>query len=366
MLVFKKENFVDFLLFFYFTIGSTVLIPYIDIVIGLTLSLYVVLKGQSIYLKYIIIAFLFLLYSSIFYNVLFIDIISRLSKILSLYIVFVTIGSSYVCRSVDNVVKCIFLFYKILGVVIIVDAVFFFILGYGIWPPQEYFGMRFSGPFFDANFLSLFYGILFLYTFRNKCFVKMDAIVSLTVVLLSLSWSAIFFIGVSYFLHRALTKQMALNQIIVFLIYISSFFLIISNMELLRECFIDICSYVFDVDTKLLNIKFASLEGRFESQSIVFSFGLIDLLWGHGPLSILDFMPRDTHNSYLGYAFEMGFINLFFLLGLFFFSKKVVNNYFILRSSLFFILMGLVLNVHYTIAYPLIFLLSYKQVFLYK
>lgn len=57
----------------------------------------------------------------------------------------------------------------------------------------------------------------------------------------------------------------------------------------------------------------------------------------------------------------MGLLNLCLLLGVVNFMGDSKSAKYLLRSSLFFFLMGLLLNVHYTVAYQLIFFLSYTR-----
>lgn len=279
-----------------------------------------------------------------------------------MYTAFFAIHKYFRLAKDTKIISRLFYFYTILAIVIIADSVLFLFTGIAMWLPESYLGLRFSGPFFDSNFLALFYGVLFLFTFNNVNYPKYYSILYLSVICLALSWSAIIFCCISYCAYKIFTKSPGVNQCIIIVGYILLLLLIANHIDFIQESFLKICSWIFNIEDKLLLIKFRSLEWRFESQLVFFNANNIHtLLWGHGPHTILKYMEIDTHNSFIGYAFEMGLLNLCLLLGVVNFMGDSKSAKYLLRSSLFFFLMGLLLNVHYTVAYQLIFFLSYTR-----
>ncbi len=177
----------------------------------------------------------------------------------------------------------------------------------------------------------------FLFTFNNVNYPKYYSILYLSVICLALSWSAIIFCCISYCAYKIFTKSPGVNQCIIIVGYILLLLLIANHIDFIQESFLKICSWIFNIEDKLLLIKFRSLEWRFESQLVFFNANNIHtLLWGHGPHTILKYMEIDTHNSFIGYAFEMGLLNLCLLLGVVNFMGDSKSAKYLLRSSLFF------------------------------
>lgn len=363
MLRFSTTSALGVFVFLYLTIGATTFLPYTDIILGLSCILFLYKGVESRYCVYVTLVMSILFFSTLFYNESsLLQITSRICKILSMYTAFFAIHKYFRLAKDTKIISRLFYFYTILAIVIIADSVLFLFTGIAMWLPENYLGLRFSGPFFDSNFLALFYGVLFLFTFNNVNYPKYYSILYLSVICLALSWSAIIFCCISYCAYKIFTKSPGVNQCIIIVGYILLLLLIANHIDFIQESFLKICSWIFNIEDKLLLIKFRSLEWRFESQLVFFNANNIHtLLWGHGPHTILKYMEIDTHNSFIGYAFEMGLLNLCLLLGVVNFMGDSKSGKYLLRSSLFFFLMGLLLNVHYTVAYQLIFFLSYTR-----
>ena len=351
------------LILLYFTIGATNLIPYFDLIISIPLLFFIrrVERKFFIYCSFIVVT---MLMSALLAESELTYVIQRFSRIISLVILLLYINSA--CDNPSEVVKKTNVFFKYLGLLIIADAVVFFVFGQSLWSPKLYLGLRFSGPFFDSNFLGLTYGAVFLYSWRNKDYKLKDSIIFLIVLLLSLSWSSIIFTGVALVFQKLMFNRIWKNQVLLFLLYCSLFFVIYDNLEVIGEYFSKVVSFILDIPQDLINVKFTSLTYRFDSQVISLTqFDTIEFLFGHGAHTIEKYMPRDTHNSYLGIAFELGFVNLFMIMCIFCFIPKGVSK-FSKRAFLFFILMSCMLNTHYSVIYPFIYLMCLGDTYVKK
>lgn len=356
-LKFNEWNVKKKILAAYLSIGSISIIPYIDILFALLLFPFSKFKNKK-ELLLIVYTILFLIFSSLFYEQGLFKIIARFAKIFSIIIAFINIAKLK-SDEAKYIINVVFNTYKFIGYIIIIDAFCYITIGQSLWPPISYLGLRFSGPFFDPNFMALFYGILFLYTFNNNYYSKKAVFVYGVIIILALSWASIGFIIISYFGYSFFTRKICINHFLVIGLYLASFFIIITNIEFIENSFLNIFSSLFPtIPPEALEAKFLSLYYRFESQGDAFNTpNFFQLLFGMGPHTILEYLPLDTHNSYIGYAFELGYVNLIFFMSLVFIIPFRNKSKFMYRSALYCFLCALTLNVHYSVAYPLIALM---------
>lgn len=211
MLRFSTTSALGVFVFLYLTIGATTFLPYTDIILGLSCILFLYKGGESRYCVYVTLVMSILFFSTLFYNESsLLQITSRICKILSMYTAFFAIHKYFRLAKDTKIISRLFYFYTILAIVIIADSVLFLFTGIAMWLPENYLGLRFSGPFFDSNFLALFYGVLFLFTFNNVNYPKYYSILYLSVICLALSWSAISFVAFLIVRIKYLLKALGL------------------------------------------------------------------------------------------------------------------------------------------------------------
>ncbi|WP_338589232.1 hypothetical protein VXM60_13265 [Shewanella khirikhana] len=260
--------------------------------------------------------------------------------------------------------KPILTFYFWLGIVIIFDCILFFIFGnVYLFDFEFYITPRFSGPFNDPNFLGFIYSLIFLLSYIDSSKVKAFQavrLVSIILVLLSGSVSAIVFLFVSIVLGK-LKFTLSPNRIFFASAFFS--FVIIPSLiyysDLLFIGFSGLVGIFFDLPKELVEVKYLSLKYRFEVVNLAVKF-ISENPFGYGYRSLLDFLPRDTHNSFVGMSFEYGIVTLFFLFFGFYFCNKRRAN---LAVVAFVSLMPLMLNIHYSPMYlcSIVLLVSFSK-----
>lgn len=240
MLRFSTTSALGVFVFLYLTIGATTFLPYTDIILGLSCILFLYKGVESRYCVYVTLVMSILFFSTLFYNESsLLQITSRICKILSMYTAFFAIHKYFRLAKDTKIISRLFYFYTILAIVIIANSVLFLFTGIAMWLPENYLGLRFSGPFFDSNFLALFYGVLFLFTFNNVNYPKYYSILYLSVICLALSWSAIIFCCISYCAYKIFTKSPGVNQCIIIVGYILLLLLIANHIDFIQESTIE-------------------------------------------------------------------------------------------------------------------------------
>lgn len=218
---------------------------------------------------------------------------------------------------------------------VIIDYLLFIFLGFNFYNLHDYITIRAQGPYFDPNFLGLFSGAIFLieyYTYRRKFIL----IISLFSLIISGSFTAIFFTLLCTRIKGISVKIIPFAAIL--------FIPLFSFLYSYKNEITDITKQIIPANPSTIDVKLISLFDRFESidqalKLIFYNF------FGYGNKSLLEYLPRDPHNSFVGISFEYGVFSLILVLSPYFFlNKKNINSPLILFTSL----MALFLNVHYS------------------
>lgn len=356
----NHKYFISILIVLYLVVGATELIPHLDIFIGLLLIPVFIAKSSSSQKLFLLIVIASLLFTMILSSEsTLVNIVNRFCKVLSIFVVSQIIVSKYFKSELhDSITRVIKLSY-LLALVIIIDALVFYFIGSGIWLPIHYVTYRFSGPFYDANFTSVYYAILFLYVNYSPQKVRIRyKIAFLLVIVLSLSWSTIIYLFALPIITKVLKIRISLIQPTIILIYISFISILYTYSYEIGNAFVDFVGYLTGIPDEILIVKFQSLFLRFDVQYLAIKTdNFMNFVFGHGPHTILEYLPRDPHNSFIGYFFELGFINLALLLSVFLQTGSAGNTY-IRRIVIFFSLCALTLNIHYSTTLSMILLFA--------
>ena len=247
-----------------------------------------------------------------------------------------------------NTVNYVLVFYFILGLIIIADASFYFIIGTTFLFDFEYYiTPRFSGPFNDPNFLGLVYALVLIFTYGFECsrkYLLSIRFVCLVILALSGSVSVVVFLAISMLAYKFYSVKSP-----IFYLYFSlsiSFFavpVLFHYSEDVFQLFSMITNFLFDLPQDLVEIKYRSLLYRFEVVDQAISLIYTNPL-GFGYRSLLDYLPRDTHNSFIGMVFEYGIFPMLSLSVAFLIANHSKCN---TAITIFLVLMPLMLNIHY-------------------
>ena len=256
----------------------------------------------------------------------------------------------------DRVIEIVIRLYKYLGILIIIDAAVYGVSGYGIWKPIIFLSYRFSGPFYDSNYMGMLYVFLILvcrFGFPRKRNISTIAIFMI-IWALSGSWSALI-IGLFVWIVCSIftVKRLFLKQIIILFVYFLLSLWIFNGRGAAESFFAKTVSVILPFDSEHLIAKFNSLFIRIDTQinAIILSFknGFV----GFGPRTILKYFEHDTHNSFVAMLFELGAAGFLLLL---INMPLRTNSKLSDAASTFVILSALVLDIHYTIIYSFLIL----------
>ncbi|MDI3428898.1 O-antigen ligase family protein [Aeromonas sp. V90_14] len=311
--------------------------------------------GDAIHIIILLVSFLFLIFPSGK------DLIADVSRLSWFFLIgFIGFHFKWFRAKYSSYISLVLKFYVFLGFVIILDACLFFLEGRTYLFPVEYYLMpRFSGPFNDPNFLGFIYGVLLIsaiYSPQESRWKKIAQYISVICILLSGSVSAIFFAILSLALSNFFRLQYSIVKPIV-CILVS--FVIYPVLYLYSDAFLDsfnmLTNTFFGLSNELSEIKFRSLIYRFESVSQAISLFAANPL-GYGHKTLLEFLPRDTHNSYVGMSFEFGIFPIIAIL-----SSLAFRSYSKVSSAIvtYACLMAMMLNVHYSPIYIFVLLVAW-------
>lgn len=369
-------NILNILLILYFFLGmqkNIFLLRYIDYILAIIIQIYYLflikknkesLSKDKLFLYLFNLAIIFLIFIIfIFMQVNVYKILFRVLPLISIFGFLIITGNNKY-YNVNEIIKNVIFLYGILGIIILMDSIIFYIFQVSLWPPQYYLGNRFSGPFYDPNFLSITYSFFFIVLFYNKEFFgkywKYLIIIFSINILLGMSWSSIIILLLSFLTSKILSFQNMFNkQIFIFLIY---FFIIISFSFFageLQNIFVNIFEplKLFSIDE--LNAKFLSLMLRIDTQVKALSLIPTHFL-GYGPQTIVTFLGRDVHNSVVAYLFELGIPGLLLIICSMPRTKcqysKMTNV-----LSTFFIFISLTIDMHYSILFVFLLFIIYTE-----
>jgi len=264
---------------------------------------------------------------------------------------------------IANIVQTVLHLFAILAVVIIADSASYIMTGVNMWPPEMYLGERFSGPFYDPNFLSITYAVLFIVTllgeYTSRGNKKMLLILFGILIIFGSSWSAIAVLIIGLVAGKLLpVKNFGQKQIIMLAIYVLSLPLLLLSLPILYNNFQSTVAS-FNIGPDEAYAKFRSLEYRVIAQNDALA-GIFENPFGHGPQSLVPDIGRDTHNSYMGFTYELGVAGLVLLLLNMTYRK---SDYTKLGDALttYFFLMALLINIHYTPIYFIMLLILHDS-----
>jgi O-antigen ligase len=311
-------------------------------------------------------AIIYLINLSIIFSIFIILLLSNYSLVSTLYrtITLLSIfGLTIVfCISEINyktVIKNTLLLFALLGMVIFIDSMRFILFDVSVWGPETYVTNRFSGPFFDSNFLSITYAILFIMVLFGKYFGNTYKKYLLTLfailILLGGSWSAISILLISLFLGYFIrNRNFGKKQIIIILIYVIGVLATLGSLNTIENSFNNFTANL-GVGVKETTAKYLSFENRIVVQNEALN-GVVLKPFGHGPQSIVNNVGRDTHNSYIGVVYELGILGLCLLLINVTYRRHGYDRMLNILTTYFFFI-ALTINIHYSSIYFLLLIL---------
>lgn len=122
------------------------------------------------------------------------DVLNRMLSLLSIF--GLSILFCIPTMRIQKIIKTTLTLFTLLGSMVFLDSMGYLVFGSSIWPPESYLGNRFSGPFFDPNFLSITYAVLFIVVLFNRHATerrlhRFRLILFAALVLLGGSWSVV-------------------------------------------------------------------------------------------------------------------------------------------------------------------------------
>ena len=292
------------------------------------------------------------------------NIINRIFPLLSLFGIII-IGGKEFENNRKHIIQNITKIFIGLSLVMNIDFILFLLSKKTyIWEPVGYLGYRCQGPFFDPNFLALYATTFFLiiyYSENNYLNLKNKKIALVTVFLnifFSGSFSTFIFLPLTIILHKInIIKNLKNNRkkmIIILLFYFISIFFYNIFYEEISKYLILILKEIYN-DLESATIKFRSLDLRIMTQTKALKLIYLEW-WGKGPRQLVPFLGMDTHNSYVGIAFEQGIIGFFILyVSLIKNCQNIIGRY----VGTYLMLSALLINVHLLPLYSLFLMIQF-------
>lgn len=251
-------------------------------------------------------------------------------------------------------------FYYFLSLIIIVDSFFYFFLGNSLFPVEFYITPRFSGPFNDPNFLGVIYGLFFcisLYSSKIIRFRKRFLFTSFVCMLLSGSLSALIFALAAVLQTKLIgVRLQSIKPLVCLFVSVTLYPLMYAYSDDIYFIFSKFINFFYSLPENLIEIKYRSLVYRLESVSAAVNL-ISSNPFGYGYKTLLEYLPRDTHNSFIGTLFEFGFVtSLVFVLVFNFRASSYLSG----SLVTFFCLMAMMLNVHYMPMFLFVIFMAFK------
>ena len=371
-----NEDILNIFLSFYFFFGmqkNIFFFRYFDYILAIIIQIYYLflikknedsLSKDKLFLYFFNLALIFLIFIAFVFNqVQFSKILFRILPLISIFGFMIITGNNKY-YDVKKIIRNVIFLYGILGILILIDSTMFLFFQSSFWPTQYYLGNRFSGPFYDPNFLSITYSFFFIVLFYNKDFFgkywRHLIVIFLINILLGMSWSSITILLISFLTSKVLSFQnMFKKQIFIFTIY----FLVIFSFSFfeveLQNIFVSIFEplKIFSIDE--LNAKFISLAMRINTQLEALLIIPKHFL-GYGPQSIVSILGRDVHNSVVAYLFELG-IPGFLLIICSMPRTKCQYSKMVNVLSSFFIFISLTIDMHYSVLFVFLLFIIYTE-----
>lgn len=371
----KKINLIEILLLLYFCLGMLKginIFKYLDYCISLIIQLivwYDIIKSANkvankqavIIYMLLMIEIAILIINFLCFDVPIIKIVNRILPLISVFGLIIVDCIKTV--NIEKVIRYTKKFYFILGCVLILNSISYFAFSKAIWRPSIYLGYRFSGPFYDCNFLSICYSVmLILELFDKEHIIKqryMYLIVFAICILLGLSWSAIFITLVALIFGNMFKgNKIILKQIFLLLIYFLVIVIINFNNIKIQDEFCGILEkYTSLTETEAI-VKYNSFYYRVNAQIKALKLFCKKPL-GYGPLQIVNFIGMDVHNSYVSFIFEMGIIGFLIQITSCLVKKQLSNRDNVL--CFYILLISFTINIHYSVLYALLLIILFNN-----
>lgn len=370
----KENKLINFLLPLYFFIGmlkGVSIFAHVDYILSIFIQIYVlfslVKNNERVSKKYLAL-FLINIFIILCIGIYFVYIGSEYSliinRVLPLISIFglVLLNSNVELLNIKIILNRTIKMFMVLAVLMIFDYFIFLVAHRCIWEPVSYLGYRYSGPFFDSNFMSITYGFILLVLLYMKKDKKIISILlCLICIIIAKSWSTIIFVILSILLHTILKvkfNNIFFKQIVFIIVDIIFILMCHKYMNSLMNDFIKILSKTpFSIEEIIA--KFNSFKFRIDAQYTSLNM-FTNMPFGHGPRTIVNFIKMDIHNSYLGFLFEQGIFGL--ILQIINIPLKR-NNYIVCDIvSTFLFIVAFFINIHYSS----IFVLGLLIIFLFN
>lgn len=366
---FNLTKCISFLFLFFVTFGQFDILMKLKIsnVLHIILALFIALYFFDRYKKtsiYGMNALLLLLFTPLFVFLLLpfgsniFGEVSRFFWFLLIFLFFLYIRTNVLFFNGEAVV--VLKFYYFISLAIIVDSFFYFLLGKSLFPVEFYITPRFSGPFNDPNFLGVIYGLFFcisLYSSTIISFRKRFLFTSFVCMLLSGSLSALLFVFAAVLQAKLVgVRLQSIKPLVCLFVSIVLFPLIYAYSDDIYIYFSKFINLFYSLPEDLIEIKYRSLVYRLESVSDAVNL-ISSNPFGYGYKTLLEYLPRDTHNSFIGTLFEFGFVTSLVVVLAFNFKA---SSYLSGAIVTFFCLMAMMLNVHYMPMFLFVIFMAFK------
>lgn len=285
-----------------------------------------------------------------------VSIINRILPLICIFGINICFASELHC-DYEKILYYLSLMICCTSIIMLLDVLNQKIFGNGWWKPILYLGKRYGGPFYDPNYAAIYFGIGLILVWKNKKYALIPKFLMIVVLTMCLilcgSLTSIillpFCIILNSFTRNNKKDNILFWQIIVVITYVIGLFIWNKYRSWFYDVGVKILSKIYSEGA---DIKYMSLEFRFSTQYKALEIATQSLI-GKGPRQIINYLGRDTHNSYISLFFEQGFLGLILIINsLRGHAKKLPD---VSRLLFFFIVTNaFFLNIHYTTAYTVL------------